>query len=91
MLDTLNNIGDDTYRSWSDEQRRQEIGNLVQGFKNGLPAQILCQLATSIAGSQAQAQEHLAAFLTLAERQEIVKTESRCNPELRTLFKKTLL
>ena len=91
MLDKLNTIGDETYQSWSDEQRRTEIGNLVQGFKNGLPVQILCQLATSIAGSPALASEHLSAFLTLKERKAIVKKESGSNEALRSLLKATLL
>lgn len=91
MLDKLTNIGDETYQSWSDEQRRQEIGNLVQGFRNGLPVQILCQLATSIAGSTALANQHLCAFLTPAERKSIVKKESGSNKELRALLKATLL
>jgi hypothetical protein len=91
MLDKLNNIGDDVYQTWSDEQRRQEIGKLVQGFKNGLPVQILCQLATSIAGSSALAGEHIAAFMTLKERKEVVKRESGTNKQLRTLLESTLL
>jgi len=91
MLDKLTNIGDETYQSWDDEQRRKEIGNLVQGFKNGLPIQILCQLATSIAGSSALAKEHIAVFLTLAERKAIIKKESTGSKEFRTLLKATLL
>jgi hypothetical protein len=90
-LNQLNNIGDETYQSWSDEQRRQEIGNLVQGFKNGLPVQILCQLATSIAGSPALASQHLCAFLTLKERKAIIKKESGANEALRSLLQATLL
>lgn len=91
MLDKLNNIGDDLYRTWGEEQRREEIGNLVQGFKNGLPIQILCQLATSIAGSPALAREHISAFLTLKERKALVKKESGSNLELRALLESTLL
>ena len=91
MPDNINNIGDEVYQSWSDEQRREEIGKLVQGYKNGLPVQILCQLATSIAGSSALASGHLAAFLTLKERKSIVKKESGTNEELRALLKATLL
>lgn len=91
MLNNLNNIGDDVYRSWNDDQRREEIGKLVQGFKNGLPVQILCQLATSIAGSRTLAAGHLAQFLTLQERKAIVKKESGTSTELRSLLKATLL
>jgi len=92
MLNNLNNIGDDVYRSWSEEQRRQEIGNLVQGFKNGLPAQILCQLSISIAGGRKEAAGHLASLLSLEERKAIVRQESAgANSELRSLLKGTLL
>jgi hypothetical protein len=91
MPDNINNIGDEVYQSWSDEQRREEIGKLVQGFKNGLPVQILCQLATSIAGSSALASEHLSAFLTLKERKSIIKKESGTNKQLRALLEATLL
>ena len=91
MLDKLNNIGDETYQSWSEEQRRTEIGNLVQGYQSGLPIQILCQLATSIAGSSALASEHLATFLTLKERKAMVKKESGSNEALRSLLEATLL
>jgi hypothetical protein len=91
MLDNIDNIGDEVYRSWTDEQRREEIGKLVQGFKNGLPIQILCQLATSIAGSSALASGHISAFLTLPERKAIIKKESASSKELRTLLKATLL
>lgn len=91
MLDNLSSIGADTYASWSDEQRRHEIGNLVQGFKSGLPIQILCQLATQIAGTPALASEHISTFMTLEERKAIVKTESGTNKALRSLLKSTLL
>jgi hypothetical protein len=91
MIDKLANIGDETYQSWDDAQRRKEIGNLVQGFKNGLPVQVLCQLATSIAGSSELAKEHISAFLTLEERKAIIKKESTGSKELRTLLEATLL
>jgi len=91
MLNNINDIGNEVYQSWSDDQRRQEIGKLVQGFKNGLPVQILCQLATSIAGNSALASQHLSAFLTLKERKAIVKKESGGNEQLHSLLKATLL
>lgn len=91
MLDKLNNIGDEVYQSWSYEQRHEEIGKLVQGFKNGLPVQILCQLSTSIAGSSAEAAEHISAFLSRRERKAIVNRESGSNKVLRELLEATLL
>ena len=91
MLDNLSNIGSDVYQSWSEEQRREEIGKLVQGYKNGLPVQILCQLATSIAGSSELACQHLSAFMTLKERKAVVKKEAGGNDALRELLQSALL
>lgn len=91
MLDKLNNIGDEVYQSWSYEQKHEEIGKLVQGFRNGLPVQILCHLSASIAGSNALAAEHLSAFLSKRERKAIVNRESGSNPLLRDLLESTLL
>jgi hypothetical protein len=91
MLNKLNNIGDEVYQSWDEQQRHEEIGKLVEGYKNGLPIQILCQLATSIAGSSALANEHLAAFLSKNERKAMVKDAAGNNRELRSLLKATLL
>lgn len=91
MLDQLNNIGDDVYRTWSYEQRNEEIGKLVEGFRNGLPVQILCQLSISIAGSSADAAHHLAAFISRRERKAIVNRESGDNKVLRQLLESTLL
>jgi hypothetical protein len=87
----LDSIGDDVYRTWSEEQRREEIGKLVQGYQNGLPVQILCQLSTSIAGSPELAREHLSTFLSGKERKAIVKKESGSNKQLRALLQSTLL
>lgn len=91
MLNNLNNIGDDVYQTWSYEQRQSEIGKLVEGYRNGLPVQILCQLATSIAGSSELACEHISAFLSKKERKEIVRNESGSNRHLHSLLKSTLL
>lgn len=91
MLDNIDNIGNDVYQSWSEEQRREEIGKLVQGYKSGLPVQILCQLATSIAGSSQLACQHLSAFMSLKERKALVKKEAGSNDLLRELLQSTLL
>lgn len=91
LLDKLNNLGGDLYQTWSYDQRRDEIGKLVEGFRNGLPIQILCQLATSIAGSPELASEHISAFMSRKERKAIVKQEAGSNKELRSMLQSTLL
>lgn len=68
----LQDIGADIYRTWSEQQRRDEIGKLVQGYKAGLPLAILCMMATSIAGNPVKAKKHLKALMKLKERKAAV-------------------
>ncbi|CAH2029953.1 hypothetical protein [Trichlorobacter ammonificans] len=68
----LEQIGSDLYKTWSDDQRRNEIGKLVSGYRSGLPLTILLQMATAIAGSPEDAREHLAAIIPAAERHLMV-------------------
>lgn len=69
-------LGAATFRSWSEEQQRAEIGKLVKGYRNGVPLGVLCKMAETIAGSQEKAKAHLAHFMPLAERQRAVAGES---------------
>ncbi|GFO62480.1 hypothetical protein M1B72_21245 [Geomonas paludis] len=87
----LNNIGDEVYQTWSYEQRHEEIAKLVQGYQNGLPVQILCQLSASIAGGVAEAAEHLAILISRRERKAMVNRESGSDKALQDLLQATLL
>ena len=80
----ISNIGGDIYKSWTDEQRREEIAKLVQGYRNGLPLPILCMTATAIAGNEELAKAHIAALIPLEERQAIINSEAGDNEELRS-------
>jgi hypothetical protein len=68
----LENIGADIYKTWSEEQRRSEIGKLVEGHRAGLPLEILFQMASAIAGSPDSARDHLAALIPSEERHKMV-------------------
>lgn len=68
----LNDVGAEVYETWSYEQRHEEIGKLVEGYRNGLPLEILCMMTTSIAGSEKLAREHLIALVPPDERQAII-------------------
>jgi hypothetical protein len=70
------NLGSDIYKSWSSAQRKEEIGKLVQGYRAGLPIEILCTMAESIAGSRSKARRHIAAFIPKKEREEIAAAAS---------------
>ena len=68
----LQDMGADIYRTWNEQQRREEIGKLVKGYQGGLSVAILCVMADSIAGSPAKAKKHLKALMTLKERKAAV-------------------
>jgi len=68
----LANIGVDIYKTWSDDQRRAEIGKLVEGHRAGLSLEIMFQMASAIAGSPDSARDHLAALIPADERHKMV-------------------
>ncbi len=68
----IENIGGDLYKSWTEEQRREEIGRLVDGYRSGLALKILFQMSTAIAGSPEAARDDLAALMPAEERHLIV-------------------
>ena len=76
MFGSHQDLGAAMFKTWSEEQQREEIGKLVTGYRNGVPVGILCKMAETIAGSQEKAKEHLAHFMPLAERQQAVEKES---------------
>lgn len=63
-----NDLGAALFKTWTEEQKREEIGKLVQGYRAGVPVGILCNMAQTIAGSLEQARKHLAHFMTVEER-----------------------
>lgn len=71
----INTIGADIYKSWSDDQRKDEIAKLVAGYRSGLPLTILLQMASAIAGSPEDAREFLAAVIPAEERHRMVAKE----------------
>ncbi len=80
------NMGADVYKTWSEEQRRAEIGRLVEGYRNGLALKILLQMATGIAGSPETAREHLAALIPAEERHLMVTRQKGADQALAASF-----
>jgi hypothetical protein len=37
MLSVQGDLGEELFKGWTDEQKRDEIGRLVAGFRAGLP------------------------------------------------------
>lgn len=76
ILGAHHDLGASMFKTWSEEQQREEIGRLVAGYRNGVPVGILCKMAETIAGSREKAREHLAHFMPPDERREAVEKEA---------------
>ena len=86
MLSVQGDLGEALFKGWSDEQKREEIGRLVTGFRAGLPIGIVCNMAEKIAGGEAPARRYLVNFMTLEERQSAAARESGGVKELVSRF-----
>lgn len=80
--------GEELFKGWSSEQKREEIGRLVQGFRNGVPVGILCSMSEKIAGDRQKARKILCALMPEEERQAAVE---QCSGGLRTAVAALLL
>ncbi|MDD2540610.1 MAG: hypothetical protein PHH28_06140 [Desulfuromonadaceae bacterium] len=74
MLDNNNDLGASLFKTWTEEQRSDEIEKLVQGFRNGVPVGILCKMAETVAGNKKKARKYLKLFMTAAERTAAVES-----------------
>ena len=64
MLNDTKDLGAALFKTWSDEQRRDEIGKLVAGYRNGLPVGILCKMAETVAGNRTLARKQLMTLMS---------------------------
>lgn len=76
MLSGTNDLGASLYKSWTETQRKEEIQKLVHGYRNGVPAGILCKMAETIAGNRKKARRYLQQFMTAEERAAAVASVS---------------
>lgn len=76
MLQVQGDLGEAVFKEWTEEEKRDEIGKLVVGFRAGLPIGIVCNMAAKIAGSEASARRYLLTFMTFDERKAAVANES---------------
>ncbi len=74
MLDNSNDLGAQLFKTWTEQQRCEEIEKLVQGYRNGVPLGILCKMTETIAGSRKAAKKYLKKYLTDAERTAAVSS-----------------
>ncbi|QSV45138.1 hypothetical protein [Geobacter benzoatilyticus] len=81
-------VGSELYKTWSNTQRRDEISKLVQGYRSGLPASMLCKISESIAGNRKRARKYLFEMMTPDERMVAANSESG---EMMTFVREYLL
>ena len=74
MLDSTNDLGASLYKTWTEQQRCDEIEKLVVGYRNGIPIGILCKMSETVAGNRKKARKYLKQFMSAAERKAAVET-----------------
>jgi hypothetical protein len=81
-------LGASLFKTWTEEQRREEIAKLVDGYRSGVPIGILCKMTETIAGNQKKAKKYLTEFMSLEERKSAVASQT---DGMHTLVRKFLL
>jgi hypothetical protein len=74
MFDSNSDLGAALFKTWTEEQRLEEISKLVQGYRGGLPIGVLCKMAETIAGNKKRAKKALKQLLTADERKNAVES-----------------
>ena len=72
MIEEQNDLGAALFQTWPEQQRFDEIAKLVEGYRNGIPAGILCKMSETIAGDRKKAKKILKQLLTKEERASAV-------------------
>ncbi len=86
MLNETNDLGAALFKTWTEEQRSDEIEKLVMGFRNGVPIGIVCKMAETVAGSKKKAKKYLAQFMSADERTVTVESETGAMRQLVKTF-----
>ena len=73
MLDSTNDLGASLYKTWTEQQRCDEIEKLVIGYRNGIPIGILCKMSETVAGNRKKARKYLKQFMSAAERKSAIE------------------
>lgn len=74
MFDNNNDLGAALFKTWTEQQRGDEIEKLVQGFRNGVPIGILCKMSETVAGDRKRARKYLKQFMSAAERKAAIES-----------------
>ena len=72
MLNPNSDLGAALFKTWSEEQRSDEIRKLVDGYRNGVSIGVLCKMSETIAGSKKAAKKHLKIHMSDLERRSAI-------------------
>jgi len=76
MFTSHNDLGASLFKTWTDEQRKDEIEKLVVGYRSGVPIGILCRMSETIAGNKKNAKKILKQLMTGDERKNAIESAS---------------
>jgi len=88
MFNTNDDLGASLFKTWDETQKKDEISKLVQGYRSGIPAGIVCKMTETIAGNRKKARKYLREFMNLEERKAAVAKEPS---SMQVLLKEYLL
>jgi hypothetical protein len=71
-----NDLGAEIYKTWTEDQRKIEIGKLVEGYRNGVPVGVFCKMVETIAGNKKNAKKYIKHFMTATERNAAVESQT---------------
>ena len=86
MLDSNNDLGASLYKTWTEQQRCDEIEKLVIGYRNGIPIGILCKMSEAVAGNRKKARKYLKQFMSAAERGAAIEAATGAMSPIVTAF-----
>jgi hypothetical protein len=87
MLDSTQDLGASLYKTWTEQQRCDEIEKLVIGYRNGLPIGILCKMSEAVAGNMKKAKKYLKQFMSAAERKAAIEAATGAmNPVVKSFL-----
>lgn len=73
MFSNHNDLGASLFKTWTEDQRKNEIEKLVTGYRNGVPIGILCKMSETIAGNKKNAKKYLKQLMTADERKVAIE------------------
>lgn len=66
-------LGAALFKTWTEQERKNEIEKLITGYRNGVPIGVLCKMVETIAGSKKSAKKYFKQLMTEDERRSAIE------------------